>query len=72
MNTLKQFSEKDRDYHVSQARQNVLRDQLSRQCELDRELQVKKASQGAELDTTLVQSAARAHSSMTLEANHQG
>jgi len=27
MNTLKQFSEKERDYHAYQARQNYLREQ---------------------------------------------
>ena len=41
MSTLKQFSEKDRDYHAYQARQNFLREQLSRQHELDEERQAK-------------------------------
>lgn len=41
MKTLKQFSEKDRDYHAYQARQNFLREQLSRQHELDEERQAK-------------------------------
>ncbi len=41
MNTLKQFSEKDKDYHAYQARQNFLREQLSRQHELDEERQAK-------------------------------
>ncbi len=41
MSTLKQFSEKDKDYHAYQARQNFLREQLSRQHELDEERQAK-------------------------------
>ena len=41
MSTLKQFSEKDQDYHAYQARQNFLREQLSRQHELDEERQAK-------------------------------
>ena len=41
MSTLKQLSEKDRDYHAYQARQNFLREQLSRQHELDEERQAK-------------------------------
>lgn len=41
MSTLRQFSEKDRDYHAYQARQNFLREQLSRQQELDEERQAK-------------------------------
>jgi hypothetical protein len=41
MNILKQFSEKDKDYHAYQARQNFLREQLSRQHELDEERQAK-------------------------------
>ena len=41
MNTLKQFSEKDKDYQAYQARQNFLREQLSRQHELDKERQAK-------------------------------
>ena len=41
MSTLKQFSEKDKDYHAYQARQNFLREQLSRQHELDKERQAK-------------------------------
>ncbi len=35
MKTLKQFSDKDRDYHAFQARQNFIREQLTRQHELD-------------------------------------
>ncbi len=31
MKTLKQFSDKDRDYHAYQARQNFIREQLSRE-----------------------------------------
>ena len=41
MNTLKQFSEKDKDYHAYQARQNFFREQLSRQHELDEKRQTK-------------------------------
>jgi hypothetical protein len=41
MSTLRQFSEKDRDYHAYQARQNFLCEQLSRQQELDEERQAK-------------------------------
>jgi predicted transposase/invertase (TIGR01784 family) len=37
MKTLRQFSEKDRDYHAYQARQNYLREQLSRQFAYDEE-----------------------------------
>jgi hypothetical protein len=44
MNTLKQFSEKDKDYHAYQARQNFLREQLSRQHELDEAIQEKEAA----------------------------
>ena len=39
MKTLKQFSEKDRDYHEYQARQNFLRQQRSIQSELEAERQ---------------------------------
>ncbi|MGH8498796.1 MAG: hypothetical protein ACRERV_08335, partial [Methylococcales bacterium] len=35
MNTLKQFSEKERDYHAYQARQNYLREQRTIQWELE-------------------------------------
>ena len=45
MNTLRQFSEKERDYHAYQARQNFLREQLTIQDELD---QVHKAKLEAE------------------------
>ncbi len=45
MNTLRQFSEKERDYHAYQARQNFLREQLTIQYELD---QVHKAKLEAE------------------------
>jgi chaperonin cofactor prefoldin len=34
----------DRDYHAYQARQNFLREQLSRQHELDKALQEKEAA----------------------------
>jgi chaperonin cofactor prefoldin len=34
----------DRDYHAYQARQNFLREQLSRQHELDKDLQEKEAA----------------------------
>ena len=44
MNTLKQFSEKDRDYHAYQARQNFLREQLSRQHELDEAIKREQAA----------------------------
>ena len=37
MSTLKQFSEKERDYHAYQARQNYLREQLTLQHELEEE-----------------------------------
>ena len=37
MKALKQFSEKDRDYHEYQARQNFLRQQRSIQSELEAE-----------------------------------
>ena len=35
MNTLKQFSDKERDYHAYQARQNYLREQRTIQIERD-------------------------------------
>ena len=35
MNTLKQFSEKERDYHAYQARQNYLREQRTIQVEIE-------------------------------------
>ena len=38
MNTLKQFSEKERDYHAYQARQNYLREQLTLQIEREEDL----------------------------------
>ena len=44
MKTLKQFSDKDRDYHAYQARQNFIREQLTRQHELDEERQAKNAA----------------------------
>jgi hypothetical protein len=44
MNTLKQFSEKDKDYHAYQARQNFLREQLSRQHELDEAIKREQAA----------------------------
>lgn len=44
MNTLRQFSEKDRDYHAYQARQNYLREQRTIQKELEQERQEKQAA----------------------------
>ncbi len=44
MNTLKQFSEKDRDYHAYQARQNYLREQRTIQKERAHEQQEKQAA----------------------------
>jgi len=41
MSTLKQFSDKERDYHAYQARQNYLREQLTIQHELDEERKAK-------------------------------
>jgi predicted transposase/invertase (TIGR01784 family) len=41
MSTLRQFSEKERDYHAYQARQNYLREQLTRQYEFDEERKAK-------------------------------
>ena len=41
MSTLKQFSDKDQDYHAYQARQNYLREQLTIQHELDEERKAK-------------------------------
>ncbi len=38
MNTLKQFSEKERDYHAYQARQNYLREQRTIQIEREEDL----------------------------------
>jgi hypothetical protein len=35
MSTLKQFSDKDQDYHAYQARQNYLREQLTREHEYE-------------------------------------
>ncbi len=42
MSTLSQFSEKERDYHAYQARQNYLRQQETIQYELDAERKAKK------------------------------
>ena len=39
--TLKQFSDKDQDYHAYQARQNYLREQLTIQHEIDEERKAK-------------------------------
>ena len=44
MNTLKQFSEKDRDYHAYQARQNYLREQLSRDYQYEEALKRERAA----------------------------
>ncbi len=44
MSTLKQFSEKDRDYHAYQARQNYLRQQRTIEKELEQERQEKQAA----------------------------
>ena len=44
MSTLRQFSEKERDYHAYQARQNFLREQLTIQHELDEERRAKEAA----------------------------
>ena len=44
MSTLKRFSEKDRDYHAYQARQNYLREQRTIQKELEQERQEKQAA----------------------------
>lgn len=41
MSTLRQFSDKERDYHAYQARQNYLREQLTIQHELDEERKAK-------------------------------
>jgi N12 class adenine-specific DNA methylase len=42
MSTLRQFSEKERDYHTYQARQNYLRQQETIQYELDEERKAKE------------------------------
>ncbi len=42
MSTLSQFSEKERDYHAYQARQNYLRQQRTIQHELDEERKAKE------------------------------
>ena len=42
MNTLRQFSDKERDYHAYQARQNYLRQQRTMQYELDEERKAKE------------------------------
>lgn len=44
MNTLRQFSEKERDYHAYQSRQNFLREQRAVQKELEQERQEKQAA----------------------------
>ena len=44
MNTLRQFSEKERNYHLYQARQNYLRQQITIQKELEAALQEKDAA----------------------------
>ena len=44
MSTLKRFSEKDRDYHAYQARQNYLRQQRTIEKELEQERQEKQAA----------------------------
>jgi len=44
MNTLRQFSEKDRDYHAYQSRQNYLRQQRTIQKELEQERQETQAA----------------------------
>ena len=44
MSTLKRFSEKDRDYHVYQARQNYLRQQRTIEKELEQERQEKQVA----------------------------
>lgn len=41
MNTLRQFSEKERNYHAYQARQNYLRQQRTIQWEIEEERKVK-------------------------------
>lgn len=45
MNTLKLFSEKERDYHAYQARQNFLREQRTLQVEREQALQEKELAQ---------------------------
>ncbi len=42
MSTLRQFSDKERDYHAYQARQNYLRQQRTMQYELDEERKAKE------------------------------
>ena len=44
MSTLKQFSDKERDYHAYQARQNYLREQICIQRERDEALIDKEAA----------------------------
>jgi predicted transposase/invertase (TIGR01784 family) len=47
MSTLKQFSEKERDYHAYQARQNFLRQQRTIEWELEEALREKQEAQAA-------------------------
>lgn len=44
MNTLRQFSEKERNDHLYQARQNVLRQQMTIQKEMEAAVQAKVAA----------------------------
>ena len=44
MNTLRQFSEKERNYHIYQARQNYLRQQMTIQKEMEAAVQAKAAA----------------------------
>lgn len=51
MNTLRQFSDKERDYHAYQARQNYLREQRCIQIEMD-EIRVELEQTQGELEQT--------------------
>lgn len=50
MGTLRRFSEKDKDYHAYQARQNFLREQQTILNELEAERQAKEAERQAKID----------------------
>ena len=67
MSTLSQFSDKERDYHAYQARQNFLREQLTIQHELDEERQAKLEAEKREQSVMEREQAALADRQAALE-----
>ena len=67
MNTLRQFSEKERNYHLYQARQNYLRQQITIQKELEAAVREKAAAQQREAAAQQREAAAQQREAAALQ-----